>query len=322
MNPLITLSLIVLTFSCKDQSTDSAVPAAGPTLVPPDPDDGFQFAFSTTVEPYSEAWVCGVYPAPYEALSPVNWVEYEVTPGLHHTTIATPSLFGSVLEAGSYDCKELIDVTMGEDSDYIMAFGLGAGEPTGEIRLPDGVAANLPAGIDIIHEIHFVNPTDQPIEAYSYINAYTLPFDEVEEGIWGGQIRDETISIPPQSEATEWSRCIMNEDVDIHFLASHTHELGTNFTIRTFDGKDVGDVIFSNDDWHDPKITQYDPPLVVPAGTGLEWSCDFYNPTDAEVTYGDGASFEMCNMTLVHTPQSLTAWCDVVETSDGVLWKP
>ena len=322
MNPWLSLSIIALTLGCTDQSKDSAVPTDGPTLAPPAPEDGFQFAYSTIVEPYSEAWVCGVYPAPYSEISPVNWVEYEVTPGLHHTTIATPSLFGSVLEAGEYDCKELLDVTMGEDSEYTMAFGLGAGEPTGEIRLPDGVAANLPAGIDIIHEIHFVNPTDEPIEAYSYINAYTLPFDEVEEGIWGGQIRDETISIPPQSEATEWSRCVMNEDVEVHFLASHTHELGINFTIRTFDGKEVGDVIFSNDDWHDPKITQYDPPLVVPAGTGFKWSCDYYNPTDAEVTYGDGASFEMCNMTLVHTPQSLTAWCDVVETSDGVIWKP
>ena len=53
-------------------------------LTPPDSEDGFQFSFTTTVEPYTEIWKCGVYPAPYEELSPVNWIEYQVTEGLHH----------------------------------------------------------------------------------------------------------------------------------------------------------------------------------------------------------------------------------------------
>ena len=51
-----------------------------------------------------------------------------------------------------------------------------------------------------------------------------------------GQVRDETIDIPAGEQATEWSRCVFNEDVDVIFLASHTHALATNFTIRPFDG--------------------------------------------------------------------------------------
>ena len=317
------LWIVVGSLGCVQQGTDSANTEARDSILPvPDPQDGFQFAFSTVVEPYTEAWLCSVYPAPYEGLSPINWVEYQVTPGLHHMTIATPSLFQSLLEPGVYDCQTLLEEQMGPESNYTMAFGLGSGEPEGEIRLPEGVVANLPAGIDIIHEIHYVNPTDVAVDVSTYVNAYTLPSDQVTSGIWGGQVRDETIHIPAGETATEWSRCVMNEDVEVHFLASHTHELGTQFTIRQFDGEDVGDVIFSNDDWHDPKITQYDPPLVVPAGTGFEWTCEFMNPNDRDVHYGSTAEDEMCNMTLVHTPQSLSAWCDVVETSDGVIWEP
>ena len=315
-------ALILLT-ACASGETDSSSPETEPeTLAPPDSSDGFQFSFSTTVEPYTEAWVCSVYPAPYTELSPVNWIEYQVTPGMHHMTLATPSLFGSVLDPGVYDCQTLLNEQMGEDSDYTMFFGLGSGEPEGTQHLPEGVVANMPAGLDVIHEIHYVNATAEPIEVSAYVNAYTIPTSEVTEGIWGGQIRDENIQIPAGGEATEWSRCVMNEDVEVIFLASHTHELGTNFTIRTFDGENVGDIIYTNDDWHDPKITQYDPPLVVPAGSGFEWSCTWNNPGDQDVTYGLTAQDEMCNMTLVHTPQSFSAWCDVVETSDGVIWEP
>lgn len=323
MRGWIFLGLAGILASCGGDKQDSS--AADPEdlpLQPPDPADGFQFSFSTTVDAYSEAWVCSVYPAPYEELSPVQWIEYDVTPGLHHMTLATPSLVGSVLEPGIYDCQSLLEEQMGEDSNYTMFFGLGAGDPVGEMHLPDGVAANMPAGLDVIHEIHYVNATDQPVEVETYVNAYTIPLSEVETGIWGGQVRDETIHIPAGGQATEWSRCVMNEDVEVLFLASHTHELGTKFTIRTFDGENTGDIIFENDDWHDPKITQYDPPLVVPAGTGFEWTCDFTNPNEHDVNYGPTSEDEMCNMTMVHTPQSLSAWCDIVETSDGVIWKP
>ena len=34
----------------------------------------------------------------------------------------------------------------------------------------------------------------------------------------------------------------MNEDVDVLFLASHTHKLGIEFTIRLFDGENSGDI--------------------------------------------------------------------------------
>ena len=146
--------------------------------------------------------------------------------------------------------------------------------------------------------------------------------DEVEEGIWGGSVRDEHINLPAGEETTEWSRCVMNEDVEVLFLASHTHELGIEFNIAPFDGETVGDVFYTNDDWHSPKIVQYDPPLVVPAGQGLEWSCTWNNTQDHEVNYGPDSTDEMCNLAIVHTPFSVTAQCEVVETSDGVLWEP
>ncbi len=99
------------------------------------------------------------------------------------------------------------------------------------------------------------------------------------------------------------------------------HGNGAKFTIRKFDGKESGDIFYTNDDWHDPKITQYDPPMVVKAGTGFEYACTWKNPNDTMLTYGVTSDDEMCNLAIVHAPMSMSAKCEVVESSDGVLWK-
>lgn len=315
MLPLLLLS------ACGDKSDDSATTDGVTFLEPPAASEGFQLKMEATAPPYEEVWKCAVYPIPIEEYAPVSWIEYQQNDGTHHMTLSTPGLLvpAGTIPYGDYDCADLYgDQSLMENQ--IQFFGAqGAAQDT--MNLPEGVVANLPPGVDIIHEIHYVNPTDETVNLYSIINAYTIDESEVVEGIWGGQVRDENIEIPAQSEHTEWTRCVMNEDVEVHFLASHTHEKGILFTIAPFDGQETGEVFFENDDWHDPKITQYDPPLVVPAGTGFEYACTWRNDTDEVVPYGLDSQDEMCNLAIVHTPFSMSAQCEVVETSDGVLWE-
>jgi len=304
--------------SCGDQTEETGASDFIP-LTPPPEGEGFQVAMSAEAPPFSEVWVCNVYPIPIEEYMAINWVEYQQNTGTHHMTLSTPG-FGvdHGIEYGQHDCADLY----GNDSlmeNQIMFFG-SQGLDEDIMQLPEGVAANMPPSIDIIHELHYVNLTDETVPLYSILNAWAIPQDDVVSGIWGGQVRDETIEIPANTEHTEWSRCLMNEDVEVLFLASHTHALGIEFTVAPYDGKTVGDVIYENTDWHDPKITQYDPPLIVPAGQGFEWTCTWLNPSDEPVSYGSSSLEEMCNLAIVHMPFSMSAECEVVETSDGVLW--
>ena len=282
--------------------------------------EGFQIALEAVAPAHEETGVCDVYAMPNAEFANVSRVEVEQTEGTHHLTLSTLGLTGGgTLEHGRYDCTDLYgDSSLMEDQ--IMFYG-NQGNATDEMLLPTGVAAMIPPGLDVIHEMHYVNTSDEPVDLYSRINAWTIPSDEVESGIWGGSVRDENINIPPMAEHTEWSRCVFNEDVEVIFLASHTHALGTEFTIRPFDGETTGDIIYTNTDWHVPLITQFEPSIVVPAGEGFEWSCTWNNPTSDMVTYGLNASDEMCNLAIVHTPFSTSAQCEVVETSDGVLWE-
>ena len=312
--PLFGISAILLLSACSDDAEPESA-----LLDPPPAEEGFQLAMTTQAAPGEEVWNCAVYDMPITRAAAVNWVEYAQTPGMHHFTLSTLGLMPTDdLLPGTYDCNELYgDSSLMENQ--IMFFG-GQGDATGVMNLPTGTAANFPGRLRVIHELHYVNVTDQPVNLESYINAYTIPQSEVTESIFGVQVRDENIVIPPRETHSEWSRCVFNEDVNVIFLASHMHELGIGFTIAPFDGTETGEVIYSNNDWHIPNIVQYDPPLEIQAGTGFEWTCTWENPGDETVTYGSTAEDEMCNPAMVFAPFSLTADCEVVETSDGVLW--
>lgn len=310
------LSALLLA-ACTTEAEDSAVEPGIPVLEPPQSGEGFQVSMFGKAPAFSEVWLCEVYALPTTDASAVNWVDYLQNGGTHHMTLSTTAMSETPIEPGSYDCADLYaDTTLMQD--VVMMFGT-QGEPEGRLQLPEGVAANLPAGIQLLHEVHYVNTTAEDVDIYSYLNGWTIPQEEVVSGIWGGSVRDEHINIPPASTHTEWSRCVMNEDVEVQFLASHTHARGKNFTIAPFDGTTTGDIFFANDDWHSPLITQYNPGRVVPAGQGFEFGCTWENTGDTPVNYGLTAEDEMCNMAIVFTPFSTSAECVVVETSDGVI---
>jgi len=312
--------LTIFVLACTGSEPEDS--ASGILLEPPAPGEGFQMAMTSQAAPYSEAWDCAVYDIPVEEIQNVNQVHYVQNEGTHHMTISTTGFNSAgTIEPGVYDCNELyVESDIMEQA--VMMFGnQGAGE--GEMALPEGIAAQLPPTLLLIHELHYVNGSSEPVDLYSYVNAYTIRDSEVEGGIWGGSVRDEHINIPlDATEHTEWSRCAMNRDVDVLFLASHMHELGVKFEIAPFDGTEVGEVFYTNDDWHDPKIVQYDPPLVIPEGQGFQFSCTWGNTRGEDISYGLTAEDEMCNMSIVHTPFDMGALCEVVETSDGVLWAP
>ena len=306
------------TWSASDTGTS---PSAAPIsyLEPPPAGEGFQISMDAEAPPGTEIWVCDVKPMPNDVAVAVNRVELQQTEGTHHLTLSTLGLTPNAeVPPGRYDCNDLYgDKSLMEDQ--IMFYGhQGAAEDT--MLLPEGVAATIPPGLMMIHEMHYVNVTDKPVAVFSRLNAWTMPIADVTSGIWGGSIRDEHINIPAQSTHTEWSRCVMNEDVEVHFVASHTHEKAIEFTVARFDGETTGEIFYRNDDWHVPKIVQYEEPMVLKKGEGFEWACTWHNTTDETVQYGSNATDEMCNLSIVHTPFSMSALCEVVETSDGVLW--
>jgi hypothetical protein len=314
------LALSVL-FGCDQDnvrlgSTPSELGPAGPTLAPPDPAEGFQMAIDTTVAAGEEAWDCWVGDVPLTELTAIDHVVSQQVEGVHHMDVLALSLLPIEIEDGLHDCRELYaEYPDLMDGTFIYASQL----PEDELVLPDGVAAVLPPNLRVMIEIHYVNWHQEDLHAWSRINAYTVPMDEVQEQIWGSAVRDTEISVPAGAEDhVEWTRCVMNRDVNLVFSASHTHQLASLVEVFAFDGESTGELLYTTDDWHAPVLHRFDLRPIA-AGTGFEFRCHYDNPGVAEVNWGFSASDEMCQIGIVHTPGDFSAACDIVGSSDGLM---
>jgi hypothetical protein len=178
------------------------------------------------------------------------------------------------------------------------------------------VAAQLPGQMQILYELHYVNAGDKDVDLSARVNVYTMPNEQVRSGIWGTQMRNEKLNLPPKAEKTEVSRCVLDKDVDVLLLATHTHALGRDAEALLFDGTATGAEVYRNNDWSQPKLQQFDKPLHVPAGQGFELRCHYANPNDHPVQYGFSADDEMCNLTMVFMPADPSITCKMVYQSD------
>lgn len=278
-------------------------------LPPPAEGEGFQIAMSVEVPPGTEVWQCQVSEIPGPDFTPVNHVVSVQSAGVHHMDVTALAFANVVLEPGVYDCNDVY-----RDNPRLMEDGVilyAAQQAEQEITLPSDTIANLPGYLSVMQEIHYVNVTNEPVEAFSKINIYKYDQPSTKQ-IWGLAVRDTELDVPP-GESVEWTRCVMNQDVDVLFLSSHTHALAEKVEIRMFDGEAAGELVYENRDWHAPQLLSFGTqPLHIPAGSGFEFRCLYDNPTTETVHWGFSADDEMCQIAYVFTPGEATRTCAVV----------
>lgn len=287
-------------------------------LAPPAVGEGHQLAMEAVAPAYSEVWLCEVKAFPGEGMQNVHAVDSLQSETMHHMDVMALAFADVDLDEGVYDCADLYAEHTALMEDGMIIYGAQAADQ--KIVLPDGVAAAIPGGIKVMQEIHYVNTSPEERRVFSDINTYTMPQADVKETIWGTVVRDTHLEIPPMSEHQEWSRCVMSEDVQLLFMASHTHQLGRSVTVRPFDGANVGAQMYENTNWESPRLEDFTAQnMIVKKGTGFEFTCHFQNSTSDLVNWGFLASDEMCQIALVYTPGDAEITCDVVASSDGVL---
>jgi hypothetical protein len=267
---------------------------------------------------FSEIWYCDVKEFPGEGLQNVHAVDSLQSDSMHHMDVMALAFTGIDLEPGRYDCDELYAEHAELMENGMIIYGAQAAEQ--QIELPEGVAAQIPGGISVMQEIHYVNTTGEDKTVFSDINTYTMDAAEVTETIWGTVVRDTHLNIPPMAEHQEWTRCTMSEDIRLLFMASHTHRLGRSVTVKPFDGENTGEQMYENTDWESPKLEDFTgEEHIVKKGEGFEFTCSFDNATSDMVNWGFLSTDEMCQIALVYTPGDAEIACDVVDSSDGVL---
>jgi hypothetical protein len=307
------LSLMLL-FACDtagpSADTGGAVVDLTVSLAPPE--QGLQVVTEPVViEPYTEREICSVVRV--EADQTLLWtdrMETLVSAGSHHMNVfmgefsfLDPFLGDGAAEAalgvevGQYDCGDLS--MMGS------AFPVFPSQRENQqITFPEGVAAPVMAPALVIFSHHYVNTRAEPVRINAALNIEAVPSEEVEhmaslvfDAIGG-------ISVPPGEQQVVTRTCVMERDVEVALVSTHTHEWAECASLNDYDGAQVADEpFFVNKAWETPPILHFEPgSFSLSAGQGVHYACHYDNTTDRTLVNDGTSQGEMCVFAAVMYP--------------------
>ncbi|MBA3501421.1 MAG: hypothetical protein M4D80_10535 [Myxococcota bacterium] len=276
----------------------------------PQPKRGFQIVTpDITIKSGEEVTYCYYFRTPNtEAMAIKKW-ESVMTPGSHHLIMFT---------TGTQDKMPPGTVS----ASGCGAFGGGlnvpnwtysAQTPTASMSLPVDDGAGKPLAIDIppntagYVQMHYYNPTDNPIQAHVTINAEALDagvaFTKTAAYVtYNGQI-----SIPAgATNDVEMQSCNTPAGAKFWLMSTHAHKQAIKTEI--LDGTDQ---VFMSTDWEHPgAATWMSNPFRTFASGKVTFRCTYNNPTNRVITDGDSAATdEMCMASGYYFPATKALIC-------------
>ena len=294
-------------------------------LMPPPAGKGVQFKMVSTLDPGQEIERCQFLVAPPGGLN-INHDEVRYTPGSHHvllyltpyTAVPTMDMAGKARDtSGVFDCAQ------GATADWSVT-GVVAGAQSFDggsmVSLPADTAVKVPAGAVLLMNTHYLNARPTPLTAETRINVYTLPDAEVKQE--GGVLffYNPFISIPGKARASARMRCGLDKDITLTNVQSHMHKRGVGYKADLIDasGKKV-EQIYESHDWENVNVKRFEPGMKIPAGSALDYRCEYDNPEDRQVSQGGSTRDEMCMLIGSYYPRrpELEACNDAVFYGSG-----
>jgi hypothetical protein len=162
--------------------------------------------------------------------------------------------------------------------------------PYNEFRYPAGVAVNFPASFGVRVNAHYLNTTVDPISARVTTVFYLAKPGTIQHHAAHIFLNNIGIFVEPHSAKTVTKTCTMPKDLQIVAAASHMHQYGKRFVAES-----GGKMLYETTNWADPPFQLYDPPFALKQGETITFKCEYDNPTESALTFGESAKTnEMC----------------------------
>ncbi len=167
-----------------------------------------------------------------------------------------------------------------------------AQSPQHSITYPEGVGRFVSASDGLRVMAHYLNTTNDPIEAKISVVFHVVPAGSVEFQAAAVFFNNSDISVPALSTGEATKTCALPYEIQLIDAVSHMHQHATNFQAKT----DTGTMLYEGTDWDSPEALRFDPPLVLPAGTQITFTCNYDNTKGSEpLSFGESAKTnEMC----------------------------
>lgn len=176
-----------------------------------------------------------------------------------------------------HECTEADMVKM-----HVLSGG-GAEAGNGIINgLPAGGAFHIPAGAQLVMNVHALNASDKAVDTQAVANLYYG--DESLVPLTSFYVTGTALEIQPHSKGSYTASCVAPRDFSAVRLLGHMHEWGSRSLIMLDDGtgpKTVYDKPGSEEFSYNPPWIDYstDKPLVIKKGTKITTQCDYNNTT-------------------------------------------
>lgn len=236
-------------------------------------------------------------------------------PGGHHITVYYTTV---TRPPGHHPCtdEEMVEW-------HQIAGSAGDDQPGGEgqVGLPDGLAIKVPAGVQIVAQMHYINTTGKPYEVQDRVTLNLADRTKLKAYANYFVLVDGVFEVPSGRRQERSSTCTVPQDFQVVLMLGHLHELGQHYKLERVDesGKVVETLV--DHAWqplytsHPPvKRFETDAPLLIKKGTRLRQTCSWDNTTDAMVRFPR----EMCVSFMYYYPDNGEIECPLSNyTTDG-----
>jgi hypothetical protein len=236
------------------------------------------------VPPGGEVYMCQNFKNPFGRDVDIVQSESQMTPGSHHLIVFKMS---ATADAG-------LDPAMAPCSGVeVHNFLHGSQTPTGKTVYPAGVGVPLRETQVLRFNAHYLNTGTDTIHA-KVLAAFDAATEPVPTQAGWFFLNNTGVTVPPGASKTSVSLQILPEAGDIKLLdaSSHMHRHGVHFAASLSDGTPI----YKSDGWSDPPRKTFDSPgFPVPAGSTIDFTCDYQNDSGTTLGFGESASDnEMC----------------------------
>jgi hypothetical protein len=163
---------------------------------------------------------------------------------------------------------------------------------------PATVGATIPQTTGFQLMAHYVNTGSTPLTAHVSLTMAIAKAGKVTQH--AGVIFDNqaTMSVPPNTNGSQNTTpypssetLAVGQEVYILTASSHMHKFGKTFTATANIPGQAPMTIYTTTDWDEPVAKTFNPPLHLPNGTSITWTCTDVNPsTTQSLTFGEYAN--------------------------------
>ncbi|MDI1479363.1 hypothetical protein [Polyangium sp. y55x31] len=185
-----------------------------------------------------------------------------------------------------------------------MVFASGIG--TDDLVFPEGVALKIPAGTQLLLNLHLFNTTTEPLPGISGTLVKTLDPSEVKQEAEMIMPGAPGISVPPNSPGSVQGDCTFPADATLVSVWPHMHNYGTH--MRVTHQTNAGDVTLHDAPFSFTEQKNYPlTPATVLAGDRIHYECSYMNTTAKTLGFGTSSDDEMCFVGLYRYPKLASA---------------